>query len=378
MDIDQFLVTSSDFEPVPVSGDLKLSSRGRSVAELAGSVTGHIEFGANQQSNVPRSQRRQLSMVATRMGEGIKAEVRTLQWGENELVGQVLVKSTDPLDMDVKLERGTLSLLPWEKAYAERKEKAGAKTKVAEEEDDETGVLAATAGRSAGIIGNFLMTPVRVLTRDEKKKAEDALFSPEPIDFSALAGKQVTFSGDLESFESSVLTARQLHMDGTLSNGQLVLHADAEEMNGGNTVMDIAVDSTATVPTVQASADFRNVRGLIGGDTYPRSGHVAFKTNGNSLAELAAGAYGVIYLELGRGPFDYVNSTLLTADLASSVFRRLVPGIEEEQPELECGVTLGVFENGRGVTPSGFALRTNQANILGRIDIWEHTPKLRW
>jgi hypothetical protein len=38
-------------------------------------------------------------------------------------------------------------------------------------------------------------------------------------------------------------------------------------------------------------------------------------------------------------------------------------------PEVECGVVVALFKDGKGITPYGFALRTNDANLLGNIQI---------
>ena len=74
-------------------------------------------------------------------------------------------------------------------------------------------------------------------------------------------------------------------------------------------------------------------------------------------------------LDLGRGPADYQTMTFLTADVAARMFRVLLPGAEESKPELECGLALFNFQDGTGVTPYGYAARTHQANIMGRIEL---------
>jgi hypothetical protein len=93
------------------------------------------------------------------------------------------------------------------------------------------------------------------------------------------------------------------------------------------------------------------------------------ESRGNSQAELAANASGLIFLDLGPGPFDYANSALLTANVATTVFQTLIPGINRQQHQLECGTTVALFENGVGSTPYGFAVRTNQANLLGQLNV---------
>jgi hypothetical protein len=93
------------------------------------------------------------------------------------------------------------------------------------------------------------------------------------------------------------------------------------------------------------------------------------KSRGNSQAELAANASGLIFLELGAGPFNDANSALLTASLLTTMFQTLIPGINRQQHQMECGTTVALFENGKGNTPFGFAARTNQANLLGGMSV---------
>jgi hypothetical protein len=101
----------------------------------------------------------------------------------------------------------------------------------------------------------------------------------------------------------------------------------------------------------------------------PRSGYVAISSQGENQAELAANVSGAVYLEIGAGPLDYSKLMLLTADVATSAFHTLIPGVDKQQQQLECAVTLGIFKDGIGVTPYGYAARTGQANLVGHIEL---------
>ena len=70
------------------------------------------------------------------------------------------------------------------------------------------------------------------------------------------------------------------------------------------------------------------------------------------------------------GPFDYSSSALFTTNLISFVFTTLIPDIDREKPQVQCGVVLALFKDGKGITPYGFALRTNDANLLGHIQVY--------
>jgi hypothetical protein len=117
------------------------------------------------------------------------------------------------------------------------------------------------------------------------------------------------------------------------------------------------------------SGTFRNLRGDLIKASFPRSGYVNLTSRGNSQAELASNVSGLVYLELGAGPMDYSKMMLLTADVASSAFEILIPGIDKQPQRLECGVTLGVFKDGIGATPYGYAARTHQANLVGKLEL---------
>ena len=102
---------------------------------------------------------------------------------------------------------------------------------------------------------------------------------------------------------------------------------------------------------------------------FPRSGFLALSSRGRSQAELAANLNGVAYAELGRGPMDYGSLTFLSADMGTRMFRALIPGAETRTPEMRCGVTLGKFTDGIGITPYGYAARTQSANLMGEMEV---------
>jgi hypothetical protein len=129
------------------------------------------------------------------------------------------------------------------------------------------------------------------------------------------------------------------------------------------------LDSSAAPPTYKLTSTFENVHGLAGRNTFPRSGFISLESRGSSQAELAANTSGMIFMDLGKGPFDYANSALLTANLVTTMFQTLIPGINRQQHQLECGTAVALFQNGVGNTPYGFAARTNQANLVGHVKV---------
>jgi hypothetical protein len=138
------------------------------------------------------------------------------------------------------------------------------------------------------------------------------------------------------------------------------------------------VDSSAVPPRVKLTSTFHDVRGIRNRATFPRSGFVSLESRGQSQAELAANANGLVFLDLGQGPFNYANSALFTADLATTMLQTLIPGFNRQQQQLECGTVLGLFQNGQGTTPYGFVARTNQANLVGHagVDLGKETLEM--
>jgi hypothetical protein len=362
VDLDQFLISSKDVEYVPVSGSAKLLSEGARIEDMVSNLTGYVDLqaGDQQQSNLPQS-RRKLAMKASRLPDGMQAEISSLQWGESELSGSVRYRRTTPPSLDINIHSGTLSLLPWEKADAKANEK--------DVKRDTGATLGSAARASADFVGNVLLSPLRFISGDDKAAPGDKLFSNDPLPLDSLKNFNMKLSGQLDSLLSTVVDAKELSFNGELIDGQLSLKTSSGGLSDGTGEITVAVDSSAAPPTFKLTSTFENVRGLTSQNTFPHSGFISLDSRGQSQAEVAANISGLVYLELGQGPFDYANSTLLTANIATSVFQTLIPGIDHQKPKMKCGVTVGVFQDGIGATPYGFAARTNQANLLGRMHI---------
>lgn len=362
LDLDQFLISSTEIKHVPVSGSVRLVSEGSKMEEMAINLTGYIDLQASdpQPDSTPQT-RRKLVMKATRLADGMEAEISSLQWADSDLTGRVRYHETSPPSVEIEIHSGTLSLLPWENAYLKTDKKDGKNT-------DATSVDS-VARASASFVGDVLLTPLRLLGDDDEAKPGDKLFSKDPLPLDSLKDLEMTVSAQLDSLQSTAVIAKKLSLTGDVHNGLLNVKAGSDELSGGSGELTLVFDANALPPTLQLSSTFDNVHGLTAQATYPRSGYVSLDSHGQSEAELAASTNGLVYIELGKGPFDYANSTLLTANLASSVFQTLIPGIDKKQSMLQCGISVAVFKDGMGVTPYGFAARTNQANLLGRIHV---------
>ena len=370
VDLDRFLISVPKEQRVPVSGTVQLSSEGTTVAELLGNLNGHIDLKESQPSASGSSKsRRTLSMVARRLPDGVQADISSVEWGASELAGSITYHRTTPASLDIELQSGNLSLLPWETAYKEDKPTKEAKGK-------ESGIGSA-ARVSAGFVGRALLTPVRLLTGPGEPEPGERMFSDSPLPLDALHNINVTVKGQMDELESTVLSAKGLSFNGTVKGGALNLTASSSQFGDGSADLVLTLDSLSVPPALKLETHFRDINKFSGKETYTQSGFISIESQGASPAELAANADGLAYIELGPGTFSLGGFAIFTADLGSTVFRTLIPGIEDRTPSLDCGVAVALLQDGSGITPYGFAMRTDQANLLGRIEVDLKTEKLQ-
>jgi hypothetical protein len=317
-------------------------------------------------------------MKATQLSDGIQAEIATLQWGASDLSGSIVYRRTTPRLLNVNIHSSALSLLPWENAEISAKAKTQKaktqETKPQETKPQETKIpekLDSAISTTSEFVGDILLSPLRFLSdkSEEGDTPSATLFSAEPLPIAATKNLKLRVDVELDSLESNVISARALSLKGSLTDGKWLMKANLGQASGGSAEATVNLNINTVPASLSFTSNFKNMRGLADQNTYPRSGFISIKSQGGSEAELAASTNGLLYIDLGKGPFDYSSSALFTADLVSSIFTTLIPGIEREEPEVECGVVLALFKDGKGITPYGFALRTNDANLLGNIQV---------
>ena len=374
IDLDQFLIQGMEDQHVPVSGSAKVTSQGSNIGELVSSMSGYVDLQATEpQQGESLQTRRKLEMKATQLSDGIQAEIATLQWGASDLSGSIVYRRTTPRLLNVNIHSSALSLLPWENAEISAKAKTH-KAKTQETKTQETKIpekLDSAINTTSEFVGDILLSPLRFLSdkSEEGDTPSAKLFSAEPLSIAATKNLKLRVDVELDSLESNVISARALSLKGSLTDGKWLIKANLGQASGGIAEATVNLDINTVPASLNFTSNFKNMRGLADQNTYPRSGFISIKSQGGSEAELAASTNGLLYIELGKGPFDYSSSALFTADLVSSIFTTLIPGIEREEPEVECGVVLALFKDGKGITPYGFALRTNDANLLGNIQV---------
>ena len=363
LSLDQFLIPGGDVHAVPISGSAKLDSEGNNIEDLLSNLTGYIDLAASTppQSDAPLK-RRKLEMKATQMNNGMEAEITSFQWGKTELTGRVRYYHTTPAALDIEIHGGSISLLPWENTYLDKSTDADTKKQ-------DSSAISSAAGTSAKLVGDVLLTPLKFFADSKKTQPGDKIFSQEPLPLESLRNFNLKFSGQLDSISSIEFSSQDLSVTASLAKGLLDIKARTGKLGGGTGDLTLSMDFNATPATAKLESTFDKVHGLANDNSYPRSGVVSIETHGDSEAQLAANTSGLIYLELGRGPFDFHNSALLTENLSRTMFTSLIPGIEKTQPHIDCGVTVALFKAGLGATPYGFAARTGQANLLGHVEV---------
>jgi len=361
VNLDQYLLEYTDEAAVPVSGSVQFESAGRSQRELLGNLSGQANLSATDDTqNVDARARRSVKIQAKRLPDGVQLEMRELVWGDTDLSGEVEYRRGTPDTWRVDIKGGTLSLAPWEDSPAAKANSAGKSAGSA---------IAGVARTSAGFLGNLLASPLRMLADATPTRAGERVFSPEALPLETLDNLDLIITGKLSQLQSSVIRASDITFSARVENSKLSASASSGAMQDGEAALTLAFDAVQPTPTLEFESTFNGVKGLTGDTSFPRSGFVSLTSTGASVAELAANSSGILYLELGSGPFDFSGIGPLSADIATGILKTLLPGMEAEKSRLDCGIALFQAEDGLVATPYGIVARTNQANLVGRAQI---------
>ncbi len=348
---------------LPLSGTVSLHSSGGSAASLLANLSGDVELTADPAGgSTTAGSPARIAMTARQTANGMHADIRHFQWEGSDLAGSIHYQRTTPPLLEVQISGGSLSLLPFEASDEDKtSDKNGKK--------DDGSIVSRTAEAGANLISDVVMTPLRLLSGPREAKPGDKIFSNTALPLQWLLQYQARFKGKLDELVSREGSASDLEFSGSLLGGKLIAEASAGALNKGSASAKISIDANQQPRAVALSGTFSGLRGDLIKAGFPRSGYFDIDSRGDSQAELAGNANGMVYLELGAGPLDFGDMMLLTADVATAVFSTLIPGADKKKPQLECAVTLGVFKDGVGTTPYGYAARTNQANLVGRVDL---------
>jgi uncharacterized protein involved in outer membrane biogenesis len=365
LEIEKFLSDQHNAQFVPLSGSIRLSSKGSNLdgmlASLSGDIdlTGPISTGSTKSSSGGNVA--QIRMSASRTADGMRADIHRFQWEGTDLSGSVQYHEVTPPLVEIEIGGGALSMLPFEEDDTQPAK--------AEDKKGDAAKIGDTAEAGAGLLGDAVIAPLKLFFGPGEAKPGDKMFSSEPISFDWMNNNRVTLKGKIDTLTSSRASANAVRFSGDLTSGILAMEASADTLNKGSASVKIDLNVAAVPATLALRGSFTDLRGQLLKADIPRSGSFNLTSVGQSEAELAANANGLVYLELGAGPIDYKNVTLLTADVATSAFQTLIPGVDKSKPKLDCAVTLAVFKDGIGITPFGYAARTQEANLVGQVEI---------
>ena len=363
--LDPFFQRFSVASAVPLQGSFEISGRGGSIVEIGTHLSGKVDLKAVDTATSP-DKRRELQLTLTRVADGVEAEVESLVIGRSVLKGSVRYTSPDarPPLLEIDLAGGDLFLNRWEDA----KPDATAK------QSDTGSLMSRTAEASSNLVHDVLTAPVKLLedadsgTATSAVKTSDRIISAQPLQLDFLKQHDLRIRGKLDSLNSRVLVARNIEFDITNIDANFSGRIQAPYVNGGSIDTAFAYDLEQTPPPAALTATIIAVHDAPDQTTNSRTGFLSFTSQGASPAQLAENLNGQIYVEIGRGPLNYGGIAFLTADVARSMFRTLIPGAAKQTPEMQCAVTFAIFKDGTGVTPYGYAAQTRSANLLGRIE----------
>jgi uncharacterized protein involved in outer membrane biogenesis len=365
LDIEKFLTDLPATESLPLSGNITLSSKGSTLDSMLASLSGDINLtttlstgsaATNASDSVAK-----IEMSANKTADGMRAEIHRFQWAGTDLSGSVQYHQSTPPLVDIEIGGGALSILPFEEHD----------TQPAKDEDkkSDASIIGSTAEAGASMLGDAITAPLRIFFGPREANPGDKLFSSTPMSFAWMNNNQLNLKGKIDTIASNRANASDVRFSGKLTGGVFALEASAGAVNKGSASVNISLNASELPATLAISGTFTDLRGQLIKADIPRSGSFNMTTKGQSEAELAANANGLLYLELGAGPIDYNNLSLLTADVATNAFETLIPGVKKTQPKLDCAVTLAVFKDGIGTTPFGYAARTQDANLIGKVDV---------
>ncbi|MEM8662036.1 MAG: AsmA family protein, partial [Pseudomonadota bacterium] len=366
LSIGEFLPNIPDAEARPVSGTINIKSKGKELDTLLANLSGEIKLTAgtdvSSSADTGDSARAAaIEMTASRTEDGMLAEIHRFQWRGSELKGSVAYHEGTPPRVDIDIDGGSLSLVPFEGG--------GSDSSSSTSDKNDKSALENTADAGVNFLEDVFSAPLAVLFGPREANDKDKIFSSDAISFDWLQNNKLTLKAKIDTFKGANAVAENVAITGSLEDSVLSVQASAASVNRGSASGELKLDVTQNPPEMEIKGTFKDLQGDLIQANIPRSGSVNLTSKGESEAEFAANTNGLVYLELGSGPIDYDRVSLLTADVATKAFETLIPGAKASDPKLDCAVALIVFKDGVGATPYGYAARTDEANLIGQVDI---------
>ena len=154
-------------------------------------------------------------------------------------------------------------------------------------------------------MGDVLLTPLKFFADNKEPQPGGKIFSQKPLPLDSLRNFDLKLSGHLDSIRSIEFSSQDLNVTASLAKGLLDVKGSTGKLRWrhGRDYPWRWISMRPPATAAKLDSTFDKVRGLTNEDSYPRSGMVSLETHGDSEAQLAANTSGLIYLELGKGPF---------------------------------------------------------------------------
>ncbi len=215
--------------------------------------------------------------------------------------------------------------------------------------------------------------------RSRRSSRKERFLSSEPLGLEKLNTLNAGFELDIRSLEVVNLTATNLKIEGTISNGKLKVPVIQGATRYGQLDGSFAIDGSTQPPSVTARATATNAvfAGLQmrAGDVenLPRHNVVfELRSEGSTQQELGAGLDGFFWLRGGNGELPVGKLNILTSDILTELFETLNPfSIKATTAPIACDALYLEIQDGVVQTSPAAILQTDRLSIIaaGQIDL---------
>lgn len=206
------------------------------------------------------------------------------------------------------------------------------------------------------------------------------LLGEDPLPLEALQTTAVDVAFEIGKFVLSGTTLLELNGTVLLDQGQLALATEFKAPSGGDTVVDVNLDSAAVPPTLAMKLQAREFKlnvGSVDPDNIPiLDMTLDIRSAGDSQRALASVASGRVLVTVGAGQIENSSVGILSNDFISEFFGALNPVSEKsEYSRLDCAIVAAEITDGLADFTTMF-VQSETLMIIGKGDVDLKTEKL--
>lgn len=344
----------------PLQGEISLQAQGVDWSELATQAKLGLDLrGPNRPATPPFDIDVLLQFDG---GNGIQAEITSMQWRNSDLRGTVNYVEQGAPDLRAKLLSDRIDLT----AFTD--DDAG---DPGAEQQQRRGIIGSVAEITQGALGLFTGTVRDTLTASESADPKSArFFSTEPWPNETLDRVRLDVALEAAEVRAPRWVAEDVRANVDLRDSILQVHAASPDTNGGRVDIGVKYDASVSPPQAEVDGSLVGVRPRPAIDVAPLSLYTKLRGRGASEAELVASVNGPVYIEAGRGVTDFgsLGVGILAGDLVQAIFTRLLPSAETA-PRLSCAVGYGQFDAGITKSPAALVIATAKMNVVVRAQL---------